>query len=156
MSLIDGLARPRVLGVSLVLSIAINLLLVGLIAGRISAGWMQPQQVAHPFERGAPFFHGHPHGPIGRAMRKAMPETREQRGALRRLHRQLREELSKPQPDRALLETKLAAIRAEMQATQEKMHTAFLDAVLAMPVTERREMLEGMHHTRPGMHWRGR
>ena len=151
MSMLDGLGRQRTLGVLLAIAVAINMLLIGLIAGRISAGWMRPPSAAFGFDHGTPFFTAHYHDEMFRAVRAAMPDMRAQHHAMKKLHRQLAEELAKPQPDRALLEQHFGAIRAQMQATQQALHSAFLDTALKMPVAERREMLDNLRRHRRGM-----
>ena len=55
MNIIDTLAKPRVLGVLLAVSVALNLLLIGSVAGRYSARLMHPPMMGGGFEAGLRF-----------------------------------------------------------------------------------------------------
>jgi Heavy-metal resistance len=157
MSIIDSLSRPRTLGVLLAIAVAINLLLIGLVAGRISAGWMHPRPAVFNLERAVPFTVGQPHhGGMFFEMRKAMPEVREQHRTMRRLHRQIAQELAKPQPDRTLLDKHFAELRAQSQTIQQAFHASYLDALLKLPPDERRAMVEQMQQHRRWRHGHGR
>jgi hypothetical protein len=133
--------------------VGINLLLIGLFAGRISAGWMHPRPAMFNFERAVPFTAAKPyHGEMFGALRKAMPDVREQHRTMRRLHRRIAEELAKPQPDRALLDKHFAELRAQSQTIQQAFHASFLQAALKLPQDERRAMIEQMRQHRRWRH----
>lgn len=155
MSLVDGLGKPRTLGVLLAIAVGINLLLVGVIAGRVSAGWMHPPQEGLRYGAGMNGMPGHPPRAMMRAMRDAMPDLREQQREMQRLHRNVAEELAKATPDRAALERSMAGIREKMSAMQQALQTAFLDVALKLPPEERREMLEEMSRMRHGLRHHG-
>lgn len=162
MSVLDNLAKPRVLGVLLAIAAGIILLLIGLIAGRFTASWLQPQPVFTRFDRGMPFFSAHAqHGKFHDTfsdMRKHLPDPREQHRKMRTLHDELNKELLKATPDRAVLDKHMSAIRTEMQTTQKAMQDAFIEAALKLPVEQRQELLRNMHHRRHGFgeRWHGK
>jgi uncharacterized membrane protein len=150
MSQLDSLAKPRTLGVLLALSLGINLLLAGAIAGRLSAGWAHPHPPGFRFERGMRFMPETQREEMWRAMHDAMPDRRAHYRAMHKLHKQIAEELAKPEPDRTVLEKQLAESRAAVQSGQQALHHAFLDVALKMPVGERRAMIERMRHWQGG------
>lgn len=159
MSAIDSLTRPRTLAVLLAVSLAVNLFLAGIFAGRLGAQRYGP----HPmpvfglggpgFESGFRFMPRGEREHIRSLLRERRPELKEQHEAMRALHRDIAEELKREVPDRALIDAKLAEIRAQTAKIEQAMQTAFLDRMLAMKPAERQQLLERMlkhrHHRMP-------
>ena len=69
-------------------------------------------------------------------------------GASQRIAAAIAAELARDQRDRALLEQKMAELRARTAAMQEALQKSFLDTALALPRGERQEMVEAMQQAR--------
>ena len=151
MNIIDTLARPRVLGVLLAISVAINLVLIGSVAGRYSARMMHPPMMAGGFESGLRFLPEGQRKELRRQFQEHMPEMLQERRALARLHKELALELSRAEPDRAAIEANLRATRTQVMKTQEALQASFIETVLALPPEQRKPLIEGMLERRGGM-----
>jgi Spy/CpxP family protein refolding chaperone len=138
------LARPGVLAVLLALSLACNLLLAGIVVGRIGGHMMHPPRFERGFESGLPDVPEERRAQIRKHLRSAMPEMRERHEAMRELRQALAAELGKPEPDRAAIEQQLAAMRAQSASIQESLHAGFVDTVMDMQPQERKQMMEHM------------
>lgn len=68
---------------------------------------------------------------------------------MRELHESLAAELSRDQPDRALLERQMADMRTRKLAMQT-LQKSFLDTALALAPEERRQMLDAMEQRERG------
>ncbi|MBP6381362.1 MAG: periplasmic heavy metal sensor [Pseudomonadales bacterium] len=155
MSVIDSLKRPAVLGTLLAVSVAGNLFLGGILAGRLGARAMHPPLFARDFEatlRGVP---EERRLEMREHMRRNAPLVREHHERKRALFDAIAAEMAREQPDRALLETQMAELRARSAAMQEALHKGFLDTTLALAPAERRKMLEAMQQ-QGDRGWRGR
>jgi uncharacterized membrane protein len=146
----DWLAKPATLGALLALSLAGNLFLGGIVAGHFGAGKMRPPPLFAP---GADTLFRLIPDRERRAMREHLhanhPEVMEAHQHLRKLHREISLELGKDEPDRKLLEHKLAEVREGVELLEKSMHGAFLDTVLALPTPERRRLLAEMRRHLP-------
>ena len=158
MSGLESLTRPRTLAVLLAVSLAVNLFLAGIYAGRLSAHHgdahaMPVFGLGGPgFESGFRFVPRGEREHIRGLLHERRPELKEQHSALRKLHREIAEELQRDKPDRALIESKLAEIRAQTGKIEQAMQAAFLDRMLAMGAAERKTVIETMlRHHGPGM-----
>jgi uncharacterized membrane protein len=142
-----SLTERRTLGALLLLSLALNLFLAGVIGGRL----MQPHGPERGFESTLQRLPEEQRASVREHLRAAAPEMRTHRRAMRAIHRRLLEALASTEPDRALLEEELAAIRRHAGAMQEALHRSFLDAVLDMPPEARGVILEAMLRRTQGM-----
>lgn len=142
--------RPTTLGALLVVSLAVNLFLGGIVAGHFGAEKMRPPPLFAP---GTDTLFRLMPGRERRAMREYLhanhPEVMEAHLHLRKLHREIAQELGKDTPDRNLLEHKLSEVRESVELLERSMHTAFLDTVLNMPTRERRQLLKDMRRPPP-------
>lgn len=155
MSLMQTLTRPAVLGTLLAVSAAGNLFLGGILAGRIGGHAMHPPRVERDFASTLRSVPEERRREIREQMRRNAPLMREHHERKRALFEAIAAELAREQPERALLETQLAELRARSTAMQEALQKGFLDTALALPAEERRKMLEAMQqHGDRG--WRGR
>jgi hypothetical protein len=73
--------------------------------------------------------------PVGESMRQRVTRLRELRGEIMRL-------AAAPQPDRAAIDQRLAALRAEVSGMQEIVQGATYDALLRLPPEDRAELAE--------------
>lgn len=142
MKLPGWMSRPATLGALLGVSVAANLFLGGVLAGHFGAARMTPPPLFAPGtdtlfrllperERRAIREHLHTHH----------PEVMDAHLRLRRIHREIVEELGNDRPDRKLLEHKLHEVREDVELLEKSMHVAFLDTVLKLPVHDRRQLL---------------
>jgi len=146
-----SLTDRRTLGALLVLSLALNLFLAGVIGGRIGGRLMHPHGPERGFESTLQRLPEEQRASVREHLRAAAPEMRSHGRAMRAIHRRLLEALVAAEPDRALLEEELAAIRRHAGAMQEALHRSFLDAVLDMPPEARGMVLEAMLRRTQGM-----
>jgi uncharacterized membrane protein len=167
-SALDALTRPRTLAVLLAVSLGLNLFLAGGIAGRFSAGHRGEPGPSPMLGLGGPGMdsgfrfiprEGREH--MRSALRERRPGLRDEHEALRRLHREIADELRREAPDRALIERRFEEIRGKSLAIEQSLQAAFLDAALSMDPVERTRMLDEMleHRGRPlrhGPHGAGR
>jgi len=142
--IITTLARPSVLATLLGLSVAVNLLLGGIVAGRVGGHLMHPPRFERGFEAGLPGVPEERRAQIRKHLRSAMPEMRERHEAMHELRQALAAELGRPEPDRAAIEQQLAAMRAQSASIQESLHAGFVDSVMDMAPQERKQMMEHM------------
>jgi len=155
-SLLHTFSRPAVLGSLLAVSVAGNMLLGGVIAGRIGAHAMHPPLTGRDFESRLPFIPEAERREMREQMRKSMPEMRKHWREMREMRESLARELARDTPDRATIERQLAAIRAESAAIQQTLHAGFVDMALKLEPEERKRMLDAMLEARaPGAHHRG-
>ena len=151
MNIIDTLARPRVLGVLLAISVAINLVLIGSVAGSYSARMMHPPMMSGGLESGLRFLPEGQRRELRRQFHEHMPDMRREHRALAQLHKQLALELSRAEPDRAAIEANLRATRDQVMKTQEALQASFIETVLALPPEQRKPMIDAMLERRGGM-----
>lgn len=148
MSLMQTLKRPAVLGTLLAVSATINLFLGGILAGRIGGHAMHPPRFERDFESRLRAVPEERRRQIRDMLREGKPAMRAQHEAMRELHESLAAELSRDQPDRALLERQMADMRTRKLAMQEALQKSFLDTALALAPEERRQMLDAMEEQR--------
>ena len=146
----DWLSRPAALGTLFAVSLAGNLFLGGIVAGHFGASRMTPPPLFAP---GTDTLFRLIPDRERRAMREHLhanhPEVMETHRNLRKLHREISQELSREKPDRKLLEHKLAEVREGVELLEKSMHVAFLDTVLTLPTQERRRLLNEMRRQLP-------
>lgn len=144
MSTIQKLARPGVLGALLAVSVAGNLFLGGVLAGRVGARAMHPP----PFEREVDARLGFiPEARRMELRRHLLPPQGEMRRHHREMHalrKALAEELAREPPRRTQVERQLATLRERNAALQQRLHRRFVDTVLALPAAERRAMMDAL------------
>lgn len=147
--------RFRWLAVALAVSLLVNLVLVGFMAGRYSAGAVRPPSFDPMLGmRGAA-------GILSEQRREELrPRLRQFRAAgpslkrLRGTQRTLSDAVTADPFEREKLESALASFRNDLLASQESSHGAFVDLVAALTPEERKRMLKSMrerpHRGRPG------
>ncbi|HMV72904.1 MAG TPA: periplasmic heavy metal sensor [Pseudomonadales bacterium] len=156
MNTIQKLTRPAVLGTLLVVSVAGNLFLGGVLAGRVGARAMHPPA----FEREVDARLGFVSWPRRLELRQRLlppeAEMRRQHREMHALRMTLAEELAREQPRREQLEQALAALREHGLALQQQLHQRFVDTVLELPAAERRAMMDALLQSPRGPEARGR
>jgi uncharacterized membrane protein len=125
------------LSIALAVSIALNLLLAGILVGR---AFHRPP---HPPERETPAFRGERDGnraPLRKLLREQGGELKEKRRAIAEARRTAQTALEAEPFDRAALERALEALRDETVASQKIMHGAIADAATKGTPEERRKL----------------
>jgi uncharacterized membrane protein len=131
------------LSIALALSIALNLLLAGILAGR--ALFREP-----PPERVFPAMRGERDGkraPLRGLFREHGDELREKRRAMGEARRRARAALEAEPFDRAALDRALEGVRKETVASQEIMHRAIGDAAEKGSPGERKQLGHALDRT---------
>ena len=152
----------RRMGLILVLSLAVNLFFVGLVAGRI----LSPHGGPPPFVPTAMF--GGPGGAYeglgvdyrNRAFRKLEDRSGELRGqfsSLREAREAVTEAMLAEPFDRDRLAEAFAELRAASEQTQASLHELLADTAEGLPAEERQSLLRGLsrRHGRDGRDGRG-
>ena len=144
--------RFRWLVAALVVSLLVNLVLVGFMAGRFSAGQrphFDPMMGVRAPTRFLAEERREELKPVIRQFREAAPSLRRLRGTQRALYDAINSEPFEREP----LEAALARFRNNLFAGQEAGHTAFVNLVESLTPEERRQMLQSMRarkrHRRP-------
>lgn len=146
MSDLKTVRRRRIASITLVASLVLN----GFLAGALVTGalrnphrhGMGPKVFSYELRRLAEKL---PRQDVDRIAGRLHPMEPAMRAKIDRL-RALREEVNRlaaePQPDRAAIDAKLAAIRREAEAMSADVHRAMFDAVLALPPDTRAKLAE--------------
>ena len=149
--MIAWLGNPRVLATLLAVSVAANLFLGGVLAGRFTGQAEQKTQTRRNIEAMLAPLPEDKRALVRRELRAAMPQVRQQFAGLQVARAALTEELVKPAPDTATLERGFAQVQAHSTAIQAAFQQAILRAVPSLTQEERRTMVEALaRRARPG------
>ncbi|GEM_PF-1642587 len=144
----------------LVLSVALNVYILGVHSGRLLHGAFPHKPPHHEQTRFAepesPFRmlrHAEELSPDSRdkfrdALRAGLPKVREDHQEKRRLRKELGELLSADQLDRQAIEAKMSEIQALETNQRELLNKAFLDALETLSADERRQLLKASDERR--------
>jgi len=140
----------------LVLSIVVNLLLVGFVVGRLSGFGPPPAFGPDPtvgFFRMLGFLNDDRRAAIVPALRKEMGELMPTLRKVRGDQRAVFEALTADPFDPAALDAALAGLRANLTAAEVASHRSFVELAKQLSPTERKELARAMH--RPHMRGMG-
>ena len=137
MNRLTALARRRWPAIALVASLVLN----GFLAGMIVAGAFAPHHKGRPGSRIATFelrrladrLPRQAVEAIAADLRAQRPEVDARVQRMRAIRADIGAAAAMPQPDRALIDAKLADLREEAAALQEEVQRATYDALLKMP-----------------------
>ena len=134
--------QSRTAMVLLFSSLAVNLLLIGALAGQVGRSWLDasPQRSAHHRADGHTLFRDRP----------VTPALREQHQALQHARAELATLLMDEHPDADAIEQQLSAMRDHSVALQQLAQAQFIERMLAMPPDQRREQIKRLDARRPG------
>lgn len=144
MNALHRLARPRVLWTLLIVSVATNLFLGGMLSGRYGARALYPLLLERDVEGHLGFASHARRAELRRSLLPPEAEMRAYRQEMHALRRALAEELAQESPSRERLESGLAELRTHNMMMQERLHRRFIDTALALPVAERRALMDAM------------
>ena len=149
--MIAWLRSARGLATLLAVSLAANLFLGGVLAGRFGAGMAQESQTRRSIQALLAPLPEAKRALVRAEFRAAAPELRRQFAALQAARAALAEELVKPAPEAAALERAFAEIRARTGAIQAAFQQALLRAAPSLTQEERRAMVQALaRRARPG------
>jgi uncharacterized membrane protein len=141
------------LSIALALSVAVNLLLGGILVGRALS---RPHRGARDVAREAPALRGPEHeerrGALRELYREHGEEFRENRRAIGEARKAARTALEAEPFDRAALENALATLRKETVASQEIMHRSILAEAEKGSAERRKELGHALSRGGPGRH----
>lgn len=127
----------------LAVSVAVNLFLGGVLAGRFT-GEAQGTQTRRNIEAMLAPLPEEKRTLVRQELRTAMPQVRQHFAALREARAGIARELVKPEPDRAALERGFAEVQARSTAIQAAFQQAFLRAAPGLTQEERRAMVRAL------------
>ena len=137
-------AKPTLFGALLLVSVAANLFLGGLVAGRFTGEAVQGLRSHRAVET---MFEPLPKDKrelVRRELSAAMPEERQHLKALQAARAGLAAELAKPSPDPERIDRCFAEVRAQTTAIQANFQQAFKRAVVSLTPAERLTVVEAL------------
>jgi len=139
---IAWLTNPKVLGVLLAVSVAANLFLGGVIAGRVTGEAAQNLQAKRNVDAMLEPLPEDKRALVRKELRAAMPQVRQHFKALQAARAAVGEELAKAELDPAQLDRRFAEVQAQTTAIQAAFQQAFKRAAASLTPEERRAVLE--------------
>jgi uncharacterized membrane protein len=141
---IAWLRSARGLATLLALSVAANLFLGGMLAGRLTGKANQESQIRQNIRAMLAPLPEEKRALVQQELRAAMPRVREQFAALKAARAALAVELVKPAPDSAALERGFAEVQARTAAIGAALQQALLRALPSLTQEERRAMVRAL------------
>jgi uncharacterized membrane protein len=141
---IAWLRSPRGLATLLVVSLAANLFLGGMLAGRITGQAGQESQTRRSIRAMLAPLPEAKRDLVRKEIRAVMPRVREQFAALQAARAALAEEMVKPVPDTAALERGFADVQARTAAIGATLQQAILRALPSLTQEDRRAMVQAL------------
>ena len=142
--MIAWLRSSRGLATLLVLSLAANLFLGGMLAGRFTGQAGQESQTRRSIQAMLAPLPDAKRELVRKEIRAAMPRVREQFAALQTARAALAEEMVKPTPDSAALERGFAEVQARTVAIGTALQQAMLRALPSLTQEDRRAMVQAL------------
>jgi len=150
--MIDWLRSSRGLATLLAVSLAANLFLGGMLAGRITGQAGQESQTRRSIHAMLAPLPEAKRELVRKEIRAVMPRVREQFAALQTARAALAEEMVKPVPDTPALERGFADVQARTAAIGSTFQQAILRALPSLSQEDRRAMVQALaRHQRPGV-----
>lgn len=139
--MIRKLASPRVLGALLTLSVAANIFLGSIVAGRFTGEAVQGFQAKRRLDALLETLPEDRRPLLRQALNAAMPEVRQNLQAIQAARSELAEEFSKPEPDQAKLDGAFLELQRHTTAAQAALQQAVKRAAMQLTPDERREII---------------
>ncbi len=138
------LASPKALGALLALSVAANLFLGGLAAGRFTGEAVQGLQAKRRLDALLEALPADRRPLLRQELRAAMPEVRQNLQAMQAVRAELARELIKPEPDPAKLDGHFAELQRRTTAAQAALQQALKRAAMQLTPEERRALISAL------------
>ena len=148
--MIAWLRSARGLATLLVVSLAVNLFLGGVLAGRFTSKVVQESQTRRSIQAMLAPLPDAQRELVRREIGKAMPAVRERFAALQRSRTALSEEMTKPSPDNAALERAFADVQVQSAAIGAELQKAIVRALPSLTQDERRAMVQALGRRQTG------
>ncbi len=142
--MIAWLRSPAGLATLLALSVAANLFLGGVLAGRITGQAAQESQIRQNIRAMLAPLPEAKRALVRKEIATEMPRVREQFAALQQARATLAEEMVRPTPDPAALQRDFADVQARTTAIGTALQQAMLRALPSLTQEERRAMMEAL------------
>ncbi len=150
--LLGGL-RPRTLRVLLALSLAVNLVAVAVLAGRVTGEAVKSRRSVEAVVAVLPEAKREA---VRRELLDVAPLMRQHAAAVRALRAELDTVLAQPRLDEAALELQFAKLRQQTAATQARLQQAFRRVAVDLTPEERRALLAAIQQRPRRVEGRGR
>ncbi len=134
--------KARWLTLALIASVALNLFLAGVVAGRIGGEAAQGVRAKRSFEALLATLPEEKRGLVRRELRQVLPEVRRDLQAMQEARAAVAAEMARPQPDGAAIDRHFREVQARTTAMQEALQQAFKRAAAKLTVEERGALLE--------------
>jgi uncharacterized membrane protein len=138
---IGWLASPRTLGVLLAVSLAVNLFLGGVVAGRTTGEAVQAKRNFDAILAPLP---DAKRALVRKEFRAALVDVRKDHQAAQAVRAQLAAEIAKPAPDPATLDRQFAELQRRTTAMQGAMQQAFKRAAMQLTQEERQAVIDSL------------
>lgn len=148
--MIAWLRSARGLATLLALSLATNLFLGGVLAGRFTGQAAQESPTRRSIQAMLAPLPEDKRALVRKEIRAVLPKVREQFAALQAARAALGEELVKPDPDAAALQRGFAEVQAHTSAIQAAFQQAILRAVPSLTQDERRALVAALARRQRG------
>jgi uncharacterized membrane protein len=143
------LANRRWLGIGLAVSIALNLFLGGIVAGRLTGQATQTLQAKRHLDEVLEPLPEAKRAAFRRELRQVMPQIRRDLQSMRQARAALAEEFLQPQPDPAAIDRHFKEVQSRTTAMQEALQQAFKRAAADLTLEERRALIETARRRAP-------
>lgn len=130
-------------------SVALNLFLAGVVAGRIGGQAAQGVQAQRSLEAALAPLPDAKREAVRRELRQAMPQVRRDLQAMQQARAAAAEELLRPQPDGAALDRHFREVQTRTTSMQHALQQAFKRAAADLTVEERRALIEAAKRRAP-------
>ena len=134
----------------LVVSLAANLFLAGMLAGRVTGKAVVESQTRRSIQAMLAPLPEAKRDIVRKEIGIAMPVVRERFASLQRARASLADEMTKPSPDSAALERAFADVRAQTAAIGVELQQAIVRAMPALTQEERRAMVQALGRRQGG------
>jgi uncharacterized membrane protein len=141
--------RRNWIAIALAVSVALNLFLAGVVAGRLGGQAAQGVQGKRNLDAALAALPETKREAVRRELRRAMPEVRRDLQAVQQARAAAAEELLRPQPDGAALDRHFREVQVRTTSMQNALQQAFKRAAADLTVEERRALIEAAKRRAP-------
>lgn len=141
--------RSRWVAIALAVSVALNLFLGGLIAGRLTGQATQGVQAKRNLDELLAPLPEAKRALVRREVRRVMPDVRRDLQATQRARAALAEEFARAQPDPAAIDRHFREVQTRTTSMQESLQQAFKRAAAELTPEERRTLIEAAKRRAP-------
>jgi uncharacterized membrane protein len=141
--------RRNWIAIALAVSVALNLFLAGVVAGRIGGQAAQGVQAQRNLEAALAPLPEPKRDVVRRELRRVMPDVRRDQQAVQQARAAAAAELLRAQPDSAALDLHFREVQVRTTSMQNALQQAFKRAAADLTVEERRALIEAAKRRAP-------